>query len=124
MAVRCCRAFLLISSAFSRSLKAPTRADPEVKMSFPDLLAITPLQKAPDAEVRVPGSKSITNRALVLGALSSRQGPCVLEDALQSEDTELMVAALQNLGFTLKPAWPRVEVSKHEGPLIPAESAD
>lgn len=49
-----------------------------------------------DADVRVPGSKSITNRALVLAALSDE--PSVIEAALRSRDTELMVGALSALG--------------------------
>ena len=48
------------------------------------------------ATVRLPGSKSITNRALVLAALSD--GPSVVRQALRSRDTELMVAALTALG--------------------------
>ena len=38
-------------------------------MSFPESLEIIPLSRPPSATVRVPGSKSITNRALVLAAL-------------------------------------------------------
>src|SRR3954468_20931577 len=49
-----------------------------------------------DATVRLPGSKSLTNRALVLAALS--QGPSVVRQALRSRDTELMAAALNRLG--------------------------
>lgn len=49
-----------------------------------------------DCEVRIPGSKSITNRALVLAALSD--GPSVIESALRSRDTELMAGALSALG--------------------------
>ena len=48
------------------------------------------------ATVRLPGSKSITNRALVLAALSD--GPSVVRQALRSRDTELMAAALRELG--------------------------
>ncbi len=48
------------------------------------------------ATVRLPGSKSITNRALVLAALSD--GPSVVRQALRSRDTELMAAALGDLG--------------------------
>jgi 3-phosphoshikimate 1-carboxyvinyltransferase len=44
----------------------------------------------------LPGSKSLTNRALVLAALSD--GPSVVEKALRSRDTELMLTALQTLG--------------------------
>jgi len=49
-----------------------------------------------DAAVDVPGSKSITNRALILAALSD--GPSRIERALRSRDTELMAQALRTLG--------------------------
>ena len=48
------------------------------------------------ATVRLPGSKSLTNRALVLAALSD--GPSVVRQALSSRDTLLMAAALGGLG--------------------------
>jgi 3-phosphoshikimate 1-carboxyvinyltransferase len=74
-------------------------------MPFPDQLAIVPLRSPPRATVAVPGSKSITNRALVLAALSSSPGGCRLQGALRSEDTEVMVAALQRLGFAVQASW-------------------
>ena len=49
-----------------------------------------------DATVALPGSKSLTNRALVLAALAD--GPGVVRRALRSRDTELMAAALTALG--------------------------
>lgn len=48
------------------------------------------------ASIRLPGSKSITNRALLLAALA--QGPSVLGHPLRSRDTLLMAAALRALG--------------------------
>jgi 3-phosphoshikimate 1-carboxyvinyltransferase len=51
------------------------------------------------ATVRLPGSKSLTNRALVLAALSD--GPSVVRQALRSRDTELMAAALAELGVSV-----------------------
>jgi 3-phosphoshikimate 1-carboxyvinyltransferase len=48
------------------------------------------------ATVSLPGSKSLTNRALVLAALAD--GPGVVRRALRSRDTELMAAALTSLG--------------------------
>ncbi|HEV2087225.1 MAG TPA: hypothetical protein VGR21_02820, partial [Cryptosporangiaceae bacterium] len=48
------------------------------------------------AVVRMPGSKSATNRALLLAALAS--GPSVLRAPLRSRDTLLMAAALRALG--------------------------
>ncbi|WP_193611917.1 3-phosphoshikimate 1-carboxyvinyltransferase [Nocardioides lijunqiniae] len=49
-----------------------------------------------DAVVSLPGSKSLTNRALVLAAISD--GPSVVRRALRSRDTSLMAAALTSLG--------------------------
>ena len=43
------------------------------RVTYPAELEITPLAKPPSATVTVPGSKSITNRALVLAALASRE---------------------------------------------------
>ena len=52
-----------------------------------------------DAVVSLPGSKSLTNRALVLAALAD--GPSVVRRALRSRDTTLMAAALTSLGSTV-----------------------
>jgi 3-phosphoshikimate 1-carboxyvinyltransferase len=59
-------------------------------------LDLRPLERAPDAIVRVPGSKSITNRALLIAALA--EGESVLGGALSSDDTRLMAEALRRLG--------------------------
>ena len=50
------------------------------------------------ATVTLPGSKSQTNRALVLAALATRQGGSTVSGALRSRDTDLMIGALQTLG--------------------------
>ena len=57
----------------------------------------TPLQKNQRYEVTVPGSKSITNRALLLGALSS--GKTVLKGVLFSDDSRVFMQALKEIGF-------------------------
>ncbi|MEK0377487.1 3-phosphoshikimate 1-carboxyvinyltransferase, partial [Corynebacterium mastitidis] len=49
---------------------------------------------------RVPGSKSMTNRALVLAALGD--SPSVLRGALRSRDSDLMCAALRALGADVR----------------------
>ncbi|MGV0715298.1 3-phosphoshikimate 1-carboxyvinyltransferase [Mycolicibacterium sp. XJ662] len=54
------------------------------------------------ATVTVPGSKSLTNRALVLAALATPSGPSTVSGALRSRDTDLMIAALQALGVTVE----------------------
>ena len=69
-------------------------------MPLPDLIEIMPLEKPVRAEITVPGSKSITNRALILAALAD--GEVTLEGALWSEDTQVMTEALVKLGFEVK----------------------
>src|SRR5579872_673463 len=66
---------------------------------LPELIEIVPQLKPAAAEITVPGSKSITNRALVLSALAG--GEVVLRGALWSEDTRVMAEALQQLGFQI-----------------------
>ena len=62
-------------------------------------IPITPLTRRLAAAVRVPGSKSITNRALLLAALA--HGRSVIDDVLISDDTRRMAAALVALGFAV-----------------------
>jgi 3-phosphoshikimate 1-carboxyvinyltransferase len=83
--------------------------------TYPAELAIEPLTGPVDATVRVPGSKSITNRALVLAALADGPMPCSLTGCLRSEDTEIMVAALQALRFTVRPEWDAQTPTIHIG---------
>jgi 3-phosphoshikimate 1-carboxyvinyltransferase len=73
------------------SAQTPTAADP----AWPAPLA----RGSVHAEVSLPGSKSLTNRALVLAALAD--GPSVVRRALRSRDTDLMAAALVTLGATI-----------------------
>jgi len=64
-------------------------------------IEIVPLTRAPRATARVPGSKSITNRAFVLAALTRPQG-VTLRNVLESEDTQVMTDALRVLGLTVE----------------------
>src|SRR5258708_38581937 len=66
-------------------------------MALPELIEIVPLETPVNAEITVPGSKSITNRALILAALAD--GETILQGALWSEDTQVMADCLQRLGF-------------------------
>jgi 3-phosphoshikimate 1-carboxyvinyltransferase len=98
-------------------------------VTYPDKLEIIPLSKPPVATVRVPGSKSITNRALVLGALSGNSYGCALRGALRSEDTELMIEALRGLGFQINAKWAdsHIAVWREEGDdvdTIPSHDAN
>src|SRR3989449_9481810 len=69
-------------------------------MALPDVIEVVPWSPPSRAEVTAPGSKSITNRALVLAALAD--GVTTLRGALWSEDTQVMVDCLQRLGFAVK----------------------
>lgn len=70
------------------------------------------------ATVAVPGSKSITNRALLLAALSSGGG--TLTGALRSRDTDLMTTALRALGVPVTADGSGVRIAPHDGLLGPA----
>jgi 3-phosphoshikimate 1-carboxyvinyltransferase len=69
---------------------------------LPELIEIVPLDKPVRGEITVPGSKSVTSRALILAALSDSW--ITLGGALWSEDTQIMVEALRKLGFQVKVA--------------------
>jgi 3-phosphoshikimate 1-carboxyvinyltransferase len=66
-------------------------------ISYPASLPILPFTKPVRGSVTLPGSKSITNRALILAALGKKA--VTLHGALFSRDTRIMVAALRALGF-------------------------
>ena len=67
-----------------------------------DALPIAPLARPVRATVRVPGSKSLTNRALLIAALAD--GRSTLTGALRSDDTRYMAGALRALGIAIDEA--------------------
>jgi 3-phosphoshikimate 1-carboxyvinyltransferase len=69
-------------------------------MAIAEMIEIVPLEKPVVAEITVPGSKSLTNRALILAALGD--GQTTLRGALWSEDTQVMVESLRRLGFPIQ----------------------
>jgi 3-phosphoshikimate 1-carboxyvinyltransferase len=69
---------------------------PDNDSPWPSPVAGGPL----DAVVSLPGSKSLTNRELVLSALAD--SPSLLRAPLHSRDTELMAEALRSLGATIE----------------------
>jgi 3-phosphoshikimate 1-carboxyvinyltransferase len=73
-------------------------------VALPDPYPITPLDGPLDVTVRLPGSKSLTNRALVCAALA--EGTSVLEGALEADDTLAMVDGLHALGVAVEADWP------------------
>ena len=92
-------------------------------MSLPDLLPIPPFTRPAQGVVTLPGSKSLTNRALLLAALCAK--PVNLTGALFSEDTRLMAEALRQLGFTIaadEPAGTMRIAGQHTG--FPGGEAD
>jgi len=86
-------------------------------------IEIVPITGPLDARVSVPGSKSITNRAMILAAMA--QGRSVLDSVLLSEDTRYMSDALRVLGFIVE-----VDENAHRitvggrGGVIPAHGGE
>ena len=77
------------------------------------------------ATVTVPGSKSQTNRALVLAGLAAAQGSPIggtstISGALRSRDTDLMIGALRALGLQVDGTGPELTVS---GRIVPGPNA-
>ena len=60
-------------------------------------LEIHPMTAPIDADIAIPGSKSITNRVLLIAALAD--GISHLDNALKSDDTWYMANALRDLGI-------------------------
>ncbi len=69
-------------------------------MPLPAVLPVPPFTRPARGAVDLPGSKSLTNRALLLAALCDQ--PVTLTGALFSEDTHLMAEALRQLGFAIE----------------------
>lgn len=92
-------------------------------MKLPDPYPVRPWTRPCRGSVRVPGSKSLTNRALILAALSDRT--VRLEGALFSRDSALLVSSLRALGFDIEenPALREVTV-RGGGGCIPNETAE
>jgi 3-phosphoshikimate 1-carboxyvinyltransferase len=92
-------------------------------MALPPLLPILPFVRPLSGDVEVPGSKSLTNRLLLLAALG--HGRTVLTGALFSEDTEIMAEALRRLGFAVSAdESARTLTVEGRGGEIPAATAD
>src|ERR1700749_2781921 len=81
-----------------RARRARRTTDPPPMYAIP-FLDIPPLRSAA-GRVRLPGSKSISNRVLLLAGLAA--GTAVVHDLLDSDDTRVMLAALEALGCGLR----------------------
>lgn len=90
--------------------------------NYPASLTIEPVGSF-DVSVRIPGSKSLTNRALLLAALAP--GSSTLTDVLLSDDSWRMLEALPLLGFEVElDESARTVRVVGEGGRIPAQEAD
>ena len=88
-----------------------------------DVLELAPVTRPVVGTARVPGSKSITNRALLIAALAD--GPSTLTGALFSDDTRYMAAALNQLGIQVVGDEIAASFTVQGGAgVIPATSAD
>lgn len=72
----------------------------DVRGAFPETLEVAPLGRPVDAEVGVPGSKSVTNRALLVAALAD--GVSTIKNPLFSDDPYYLMESLARLGFDLE----------------------
>ena len=87
-----------------------------------EILKLDPIMKV-GGSVDLPGSKSISNRALLLAALS--EGTTELNNLLVAEDTEMMIGALETLGVKLEVSNDGTEVKVEGcGGNFPVKKAD
>lgn len=73
-------------------------------------------------EVRLPGSKSISNRVLLLAALS--EGTTEVHDLLDSDDTRVMLTALEQIGCRLERNGDSLRITGIAGALPPGTAAE
>jgi 3-phosphoshikimate 1-carboxyvinyltransferase len=92
-----------------------------VSRPAPDHLDLAPIRRVAGV-VRLPGSKSISNRVLLLAALA--RGETLVRDLLDSDDTAHMLDALERLGVSCLPAEGRDYRVSGVGGAFPAKSAD
>ncbi|EWC46139.1 pentafunctional AROM polypeptide [Drechslerella stenobrocha 248] len=96
---------IVLLAAIGRTFekKASDVADEAIRVILSPSVAVGRLEAtALNLEITPPGSKSVSNRALVLAALSS--GTCRISNLLQSDDTQYMLTALSQLGG-IKYSW-------------------
>ena len=107
-------------------MSAPPAAGKALAAVYPDqpMRLPTKVRIGPQTQVRgsiaVPGSKSITNRALVLAALA--QGESELHGALMAEDSHVLIRSLQTLGVAVQVADDVITVTGAGGPASVSEA--
>ncbi|MGD9855092.1 MAG: 3-phosphoshikimate 1-carboxyvinyltransferase, partial [Planctomycetaceae bacterium] len=88
-----------------------------------DSIEIAPVTKPIRGTAHPPGSKSLTNRALVVAALA--EGRTVLSGALDSRDTQVMIESFGRLGINVESAKAGTQLTIDGGAgRIPATAAD
>jgi 3-phosphoshikimate 1-carboxyvinyltransferase len=86
-------------------------------------LTLEPVTESFSTQFTPPGSKSLTNRALVLAVLA--EGACTLSNCLFADDTHVMIDSLRRLGFSLNVHEADNEITvEGQGGRIPAEGAE
>lgn len=88
---------------------------------YPPHIDIEPVMHV-EGVVRLPGSKSISNRTLLLAALS--EGATTIHDLLASDDTLVMLGALRSLGITWEQVDERTHIVHGAGGALPVHEAD
>jgi 3-phosphoshikimate 1-carboxyvinyltransferase len=84
------------------------------------MLPIFPFEAPIDTIVSVPGSKSLSNRALVVASLAA--GKSRLSNVLHSDDTRYMIAHLRTLGISLQASDDEVEIEGLGGHFQPVQA--
>lgn len=102
-ALRAGRTPIFPRSPVRLAVQPPTPSTLERPLAdLPDPLPIPPLSRPFDVSIRPPGSKSLTNRALLLAALA--EGTSTLRHALvDADDAQVMLRAIQALGASVTP---------------------
>ena len=80
----------------------------DVRPTFPEEFEVTPLERPPHATIRLPGSKSLTNRALIIAALAD--GPTRITNPLFADDSFWLMDALVRLGIDVSADSERAEI--------------
>ncbi|HWB52696.1 MAG TPA: 3-phosphoshikimate 1-carboxyvinyltransferase, partial [Tepidisphaeraceae bacterium] len=106
----------------SRTTACDLPAHPRNLLIMSDL-TLTPFDHPFDRTITPPGSKSLTNRALVIAALAN--GVSELRNVLFADDTQICVDSLQRLGFVIEiePDWKTLRVHGRGGE-IPASKGE
>ncbi|MCC6197693.1 MAG: 3-phosphoshikimate 1-carboxyvinyltransferase [Burkholderiales bacterium] len=95
--------------------------EPRSSIEFPAQLTVAPAARA-QGVVALPGSKSISNRMLLLAALA--RGTTTLTGLLESDDTQAMLDALRALGIAIRDLGGRRYAIEGAGGAFPGKRAD